>query len=181
MKGVVFTEFLEMVEDKFSLEVADRIIENCDLAMGGAYTAVGTYDHMEMIQLVNQLSRETGNDVPSLLRTFGKHLFGRFHANYPQFFEGPDSVFAFLKNVGGYIHDEVRKLHPDAELPSFDYDTSKPGCLTMIYRSTRPLADLAEGLIAGCIEHFGERIDIQREDLSDPKETCVRFLLTKQD
>ena len=27
MKGVVFTEFLEMVEDRFSPEMADRIIE----------------------------------------------------------------------------------------------------------------------------------------------------------
>ena len=28
MKGIVFTEFLEMVEDRFSPEIADRIIES---------------------------------------------------------------------------------------------------------------------------------------------------------
>ena len=52
MKGVVFTEFLEMVEDRFSPEMADRIIEGAELASGGVYTTVGTYDHGEMIQLV---------------------------------------------------------------------------------------------------------------------------------
>jgi len=44
MKGIIFTEFLEMVEDRFSPEIADRIIEAADLPSGGAYTAIGTYD-----------------------------------------------------------------------------------------------------------------------------------------
>ena len=45
MKGVIFTEFLEMVESHFSPEMADRIITAARLPSGGAYTAVGTYDH----------------------------------------------------------------------------------------------------------------------------------------
>jgi len=32
MKGVVFTEFLEMVEEKFSPDMAERVIENAKLA-----------------------------------------------------------------------------------------------------------------------------------------------------
>jgi hypothetical protein len=50
----------------------------------------------------------------------------------------------------------------------------------MLYRSTRPFADLAEGLIMGCIEHLGECIDVQREDLFSWPGTCVRFLLIKR-
>src|SRR6266540_2882152 len=126
MKGMIFTEFLEMVEDHFSPEVADRIIEACHLPSGGAYTAVGTYDHHEMVQLVTELSRESGIAVPALLHLFGKHLFGRFVANYPQFFEGIDSAFDFLEKIHSYIHVEVRKLYPDAELPSFEC-ISEPG------------------------------------------------------
>lgn len=177
MKGMVFTEFIEMVEDRFSIEIADRIIENAALPSGGAYTAVGTYDHQEMIQLVTQLSTETGIPVPDLLRTFGKHLFGRFVGSYPQFFEGVTSTFDFLGNIEGYIHVEVRKLYPDADLPTFEYDASEPGRLIMVYRSTRPFAALAEGLILGAIAHFGEMIDIQREDLSEGRGMYVRFTL----
>lgn len=47
MKGIIFTEFLEMVEDRFSPEIADRIIEASDLPSRGVYTAVGTYDHTD--------------------------------------------------------------------------------------------------------------------------------------
>jgi len=92
VQGIVFTEFLDMVEDRFTPEVADRMITAAAVPSDGAYT----------------------------------------------------------------IHVEVRKLYPDAELPTFTCDTSTPGRLTMLYRSSRPFADLAEGLIAGCIAHFCE-------------------------
>ena len=72
MKGIVFTEFLEMVEDKFSPEVADAVIEQSALASGGAYTTLGTYDHQEMLQLVNNLAAETGVSQQELIRTFGE-------------------------------------------------------------------------------------------------------------
>jgi hypothetical protein len=38
--------------------------------------------------------------------------------------------------------------------------------LTLNYKSTRPLADLAQGLILGCIAYFKEDIDIQRVDVA---------------
>lgn len=86
MKGVVFTEFLAMVEDQFSFEIADRIIEASDLATDGAYTSVGTYDHTELLRLITALSGETGVAIPDLARVFGTYLFSRFHALYGQIF-----------------------------------------------------------------------------------------------
>ncbi|MFQ5863999.1 MAG: heme NO-binding domain-containing protein [bacterium] len=180
MKGIVFTEFFEMVEDTFGPETADTIIEASDLPSGGAYTAVGTYNYNEMVQLVVQLSKATGISVSDLLRTFGKHLFGRFFVGYPHFFNGVATAFSFLESIEEIIHSEVRKLYPDAELPTFEFDTSEQGRLSMIYSSERGLADLAEGLILGCIDHFGERIELRKEDLSDGKGKTVRFILTKQ-
>jgi len=61
MKGIVFTEFLEMVEAKFSPEMTDRIITESKVPSGGAYSAVGTYDHEEIVALVQALSRATGS------------------------------------------------------------------------------------------------------------------------
>jgi hypothetical protein len=166
MKGMVFTQFLEMVEDQFSPEVADKIIVQSDLPSGGAYTSVGTYDHAEIIALVSALSRETGLPTPSLVAAFGTFLFKRFTELYPQFFDGKSSAFSFLTSVEHYIHVEVRKLYPDAELPSLTSHIEGDE-MTLIYRSKRQMADLAEGLIKGCIDHFGEDIVVQREDQTD--------------
>jgi hypothetical protein len=181
MKGIVFTEFLEMVEGKFSPELVDRIVESAELASGGVYTSVGTYDHVEMIKLVSCLSKETGIDAPTLMRAFGEYLFSRFTLLYPKYFEGMDSSFIFLAKIEDYIHVEVRKLYPEAELPSFRCDASRPGCLGLTYHSTRPFAPLAEGLIRGCLAHFGEDADIQIEDLSAGAGTAARFLITQRD
>jgi hypothetical protein len=181
MKGIVFTEFLEMVEDRFSPELADRILEATELRSGGVYTAVGTYDHHEMIELVSCLSKETGINSAELLRSFGVYMFERFHILYPEYFKGINSSFDFLERIESYIHVEVRKLYPEAELPSFVCDTSQPGRLGLTYRSTRPFAALAEGLIRGCVAHYREAADIEIEDLSDGAGTAARFLLTRRD
>ncbi|WP_414475075.1 heme NO-binding domain-containing protein [Microvirga sp. M2] len=180
MKGIVFTEFLEMVEKKFSPELADSIIEEAELPSGGAYTSVGTYDHREMVQLVSCLSKETGISTADLLRSFGIYMFGRFYVLFPQYFDGIDTSFRFLEKIENYIHVEVRKLYPDAELPSFECDTSQPGCLRLTYRSTRPFASLAEGLIRGCVAHFGEDADVEVEDLSNGAGIMARFLISRR-
>jgi hypothetical protein len=180
MKGIVFTEFLEMVERKFSPEVADSIIDGAKLPSGGAYASVGTYDHNEMIKLVSCLSKESGISTTDLMRTFGLYMFERFYVLFPQYFNGINSSFRFLEQIESYIHVEVRKLYPEAELPTFDCDTSQPAMLRLTYRSTRPFASLAEGLIRGCVAHFGENVDIEVEDLSNGTGTSACFLVKQR-
>ncbi len=179
MKGMVFTEFLEMVEEKFSPELVDQIIEECDLKSSGAYTAVGTYHHSEMVQLVSRLGEHTETGVSDLLRSFGVYLFGRFVAGYPQFFGEVKEVFDFLGKVDGYIHVEVRKLYPDAELPSIECETLSPDCMHVTYRSSRPLANLAEGLIQGCIAYYDDSVKLEMTDLSNGEGLAAHFVLTK--
>lgn len=174
MKGIVFTEFNEMVEARFSPEIADRIILEAAPASGAAYTAVGTYDHQELIDMVAALSKATGTPADALVKAFGRHLAQRFTTLYPAFFEGVDGLFAFLETIESHVHVEVRKLYPDAELPSFATHRAGPDALEMTYASRRPFADLAEGLIHGCADHFGERVAISRDHDVDGR---VRFKL----
>jgi hypothetical protein len=180
MKGLVFTEFLEMVENRYSADVVDQILEDSELASGGIYTSVGTYPHGEMFSLLTALGQHTGLDTQEHLRAFGEFLFGRFAALYPEFFQTTTRALAFLSKVDDYIHVEIRKLYPDAELPEFDCQSPSSNSLQMTYRSERPFASLAEGLIRGCIAHYGQTVDVQIEDLSDGKNTSVRFLLTER-
>ena len=161
MKGMVFTEFLEMVEAKFSADMVDDIIADSDLPHGGAYTAVGTYDHGELVKMVSALSQRTEIPAPALVQVFGEHLFGRFHVLYPGFFAGISSALDFLEGIETVIHTEVRKLYPDAQLPQFDCTRSADG-LQMRYSSPRHFGDLAEGLIKGAVAHFGGGVEVER-------------------
>ena len=180
MKGVVFTEFLEMVENRFSADMVDDIIDDADLPSGGSYTAVGTYPHEEIVALVLALSQRSGLAVRDLLLAFGEHLFGRFVRGYPAFFVGITDALTFLAGIEEIIHAEVRKLYPDAELPRFDVAQHTSGRLVLIYDSRRHFEDLAEGLMRGCIAHFGGGIDIAREVLGEGMGRRERFTLTRQ-
>lgn len=179
MKGVVFVEFTEMVEEHFSPEVLDEIIEKTAPKSKGAYTSVGTYPHQEMIALVTELSAGTQIPVPELLLSFGRHLLSRFVTRYPEFFEGVPDAFGFLLTLEDHIHQEVLKLYPEAELPRFDYEQPNDDTLVLSYHSTRPFADLAHGLLEGCIDHWQEKIELRREDLEGPPGTRARFTLTR--
>ncbi|MCG8695637.1 MAG: heme NO-binding domain-containing protein [Minwuiales bacterium] len=181
MKGFVFTEFLEMVDDKFSPDLTERIVDQADVPSGCAYTAVGTYDHMELVQLVVGLSKETGTAAPDLVKAFGAHLLSRFVVLYPEFFDGHADPFTFLESVENYIHIEVKKLYPDATLPSVACERPSPDKLVVLYESERCLADAAHGLIEGCLKHFGaeDQVTLTREDLSSGKSSRVRFELTR--
>ncbi len=156
MKGIVFTEFIEMVEDRFGYEVADQIIAKAELKSGGVYTAIGTYDHGEMVALLVELNKMSGMPISDLLKVYGEHLFVRFGELYAQFFENVPDAFSFLESIDQYIHKEVLKLYPDAELPSFHTTRVGDNELHMLYHSERKMADFAYGLIKGCLAYFKE-------------------------
>lgn len=180
MKGIVFTELIEMVEDDLGIEIADQMIQGADVENQGAYTSVGTYDHAELIRMVISLSHATSIPVPELVKAFGRHLFSQFSKLYPAFFQGIDSALQFLPRVETYIHVEVRKLYPDAELPTFDCQEDN-GTLVMTYQSKRPFADLAEGLILACVEYFDDSLEVTRTDLGDQDGTNAEFTLAPAD
>ncbi|WP_044413883.1 heme NO-binding domain-containing protein [Thiomicrospira microaerophila] len=165
MKGMVFTEFLDMVENKFSADMVDDIIDDANPASGAAYTSVGTYDHQELVDMVVALSKRTEIPVDTLVKVFGEHVFTIFATNYPSFFADVPDALTFLSGIEDIIHAEVIKLYPDAQLPKFDCHFEGE-TLIMDYQSPRHFSDLAEGLIKGCGAHFGENLQIERNDIS---------------
>lgn len=179
MKGIVFTELFEMVKGLFGEDLIDDVLDDCKLESGGAYTNVGTYDHRELIEIVNVLSKHTQIPFKELVTTYGHHLFFRFHELMPAFFEKPKSSFDFLESVHDYIHVEVKKLYPDAALPKFETVRSGNDHLVMIYKSQCPFADFAQGLISGCIEFYQENITLESIDNNADGTFSRVFTLTK--
>lgn len=159
MKGIVFTEFLELVENEFGLEVVQQIIDECELETEGVYTSVGTYSHKDMFKMVGKLSEIKGIPVPALLTVFGEYFFTTLKEKYPVFVEKPN-LFSFLNSIDQYIHPEVLKLYPDAELPRFDAEIKSDNEMMLNYMSSRKMSDLAIGLIKGAANHFEEDVDV---------------------
>jgi len=81
MKGIVFTEFMDMVEGLLPVD----ILEKSELPNNGAYTAVGTYNNKDIVRMTANLSQTFDIPVATLLDVFGQHLFGRFSERYLAF------------------------------------------------------------------------------------------------
>lgn len=180
MKGIVFTELMDMVEATFGADMIDDVLDECNLESGGAYTSVGTYDHKELLEIVGALSRHTDIPIRDLVHKYGHHLFSRFHTLMPVFFEKPANAFEFLESVHDYIHVEVKKLYPDAALPHFETQRRGDDTLIMTYRSQCPFADFAHGLMQGCVDFYKENIQIEGVDENSDGEFCRVFTLKKQ-
>lgn len=178
MKGIVFTEYLEFVEDNFGYNLIDELMTSMDLPSGGIYTAVGSYEFTELIQLLLKTCELTKKEPAFLLNKFGWHLFGVFTRAYPQFFTEARSSFDILSTLDDKIHPEVLKLYPDAELPKFDIEKHDQNELIMIYKSARRMSDFATGLIEACMAHFKEVGSIDKEQLDQHGET-VRFIIKR--
>ncbi len=177
MKGIVFVELLRMAETVIGEDAVDDILDQCDLSTGGAYSAVGNYPCSELMTLVEALSRHTGTPSAELQRMFGKWMHEHFVLSYPTFFTDKPDALAMLVAIEDEVHVEVRKLYPDAELPRFETERLGTDALRMTYRSPRPLQDFCHGLVEGCIDHFGHRADIRREELSYTQEHACTFMI----
>jgi len=180
MKGFMFNQFFDYVEQTMSYSIIDKIIGKCNLESGGAYTSIGTYSSQEMLSLVAALSEETNQPVHQILLNYGEYLFGIFCKKYPQFIQEKSNVFQFLSSVETYIHTEVKKFYKDAQLPHFACTQVSPDQFIMVYTSSRPLTDLAEGLISGCIKYHQEDITISREDIAVKHGAKAKFTLTRK-
>ncbi len=160
MKGIVFTELLEMAEAAVGEEVVDEVLDGLELESGGAYSAVGNYPCSELVAIVGELSARTGIDGEELQRQFGAWMHHRFTQLYPQFFADKTDALSMLDAIEGEVHVEVRKLYPDAELPTFETEWDGADRLRMRYRSDRPLVPFCHGLVQSCVAHFGETAEI---------------------
>jgi hypothetical protein len=179
MRGIIFTEFLEMVEEKFGYGVVDEILTEGELTSGGIYSSVGTYDHKEIFILVHLSHEKSGIPIPNLMESFGEYLFASLVKVYRELFEHIETSFDMLNSLEGLAHNIITRLYPDDdELPTFRTVSHNKNQLVLDYSSEWKMSDAIVGLMRGCFKHFNEEAQIEKYQVSE-KPYIVRFTLTK--
>lgn len=171
MKGIVFNLLSEMVEENFGIEVWDALLQ--ETGLDGVYVSTESYPDEDVFALVGAASEKSGIPANDLVKAFGKYMFPHFFQQNPEFFLPDMTLKEFLLSVDRVIHVEVRKLHPDASLPQFEYEDEHDKELTMMYSSPRKLCMLAEGLIDGAAVHFGTEYTLSHNEcMHDGADAC---------
>jgi hypothetical protein len=166
-----------MAEAAFGEETVDMVLDKANLDNGGAFTTVGNYPCSELVKIVVAFSEHSGLSPQVLQMKFGHWMMDHFVVAYPQFFKNKTDAFAMPESIEEEIHVEVRKLYPEAELPTFATARTAPNQLTMVYESPRPLSAFCEGMIEACLEHFDEEGSI-RSAAHPTNENVTTFAIT---
>ena len=180
MKGVVFTQFVEFIEEKFGFDIVDDMIENSELSTNGVFTQAGNYPFEDMFNMVQTLSQSTGIPISDLIHAYGEHLFSILITIYPKPITVYDNTFDFIKHVEEVVHPEVKKLYPDSDLPTFELVEDGNTLMKIKYISSKPLMDFAKGLMHGCAKHYSENISISYESLPFNGKHEAIFTLIKE-
>jgi hypothetical protein len=178
LKGIIFSEFLNLVEAKFGLETVDEIIEKSDLESEGIYTSIGTYSFSEMLQLLNHLSSKTNILIDDLLLIYAEHFFSVIEDSYPGLLASYKDPIEMISSIENHIHVEVRKIYPGAELPTFIVKEKNKNSLIMIYKSSRAMHHFGLGLMNKTFEYFNSKASIVLEKIKE-NGTEVRFIINK--
>ncbi len=164
MKGMIFTSLGDLVEEEFGIGAWNRTLARIDSVVDGAYIEADTYPASEMLSLVGALVEELQVPAPQLLDLFGQKLFFDLYRLYPELVDRHTELVPFLASVGTDIHEEMKILHVDAEVPDMRCDFYDRNQLTMYYDSPRKMCLLAEGLVRGAAQHFDKTIELEHSE-----------------
>jgi len=160
LKGLIFSELIRFMEEKQNPLFVEQVIAAADLPNDAAFSRIGVYPTAHALLLVGAASQLSGIPVAALCEEFGTYLFGRFNILYPEIMSSYSTAESLLEHVRGHIHEDVKVLYPDATPPEVTMRTQDDQCIVE-YRSHRPLAHIACGLIRGCLDHFGDERKIE--------------------
>lgn len=178
MKGLLFTQLFDMVEQEYSYQFVDTLLLTTDLPSGGIYTPAGTYPSYEMSRLLANLSERTNRTKTELLQNYGRFMFNVFVVNYRHFIHSASDAFSFLSSVDA-IHMEFRKLHPDAEVPTISVYNLDEESFQLVYRSQQAMADMVYGIIDSTLLYFNENAVITQQFIGDDDSQAI-FNIVKQ-
>jgi hypothetical protein len=160
VKGIIFNLLEQVVTDAYGADAWDELLAAS--GVDGVYTSLGNYDDDELFALVGAASQKLDRPADDLVRWFGSTAIELLAERHPTFFDGHRSTQPFLMTLNNVIHAEVRKLYPDALVPTFDFVTTENGSFALGYHSPRQLCSLAEGFIEGAARHYGETVAIEQ-------------------
>lgn len=131
MKGMIFVELMNFMDESFGADFTERVIEQADLPNEAAFTTVGNYPSEHAGALVEAASLLADADAAGLCEAFGRYLFQRFEVRFPHLLHRYASARELLDHVQSHIHEEVKVIYPGATPPSVtthecEGDTSLP-------------------------------------------------------
>ncbi|WP_321298285.1 heme NO-binding domain-containing protein [Marinifilum fragile] len=179
MKGIFFTELLEMAEREYGSLAVDKIIPFLKVGDHGVFNANMDYPFSQFHELINRLANEVRIAPTDLTKLYGEYLFSRLIIIYRPHFAGNSDIFEFLEKIDYFIHVKLQADFPHQGITGFKTERINHNTFTVSYQSTHDLIDLAIGLFMGCQKFFNEDLTVNAEIKTEFDKEWVYFTLNK--
>ena len=85
-----------------------------------------------------------------------------------------------LASIENHIHVEVKKIYPEAQLPTFEIQRRTKKKMVMLYKSDKALYMLGKGLMLETFKLFDVPVHIDFEKINE-QGTEVRFIINRKE
>lgn len=181
MKGIFFTEFLEMAEREYGSHTVEKVISHLDAGDNGVFNSSTDYSYIQFVDLIHLLSKEVRISASDIAKNFGEYLFSRLVILYRPQFAGNSDIFEFLEQIDCFIHVKMQEHFPHSGINEFKAEKLNESTFKVSYQSVHELTDLAIGLFMGCQKFFNEELIVKAEIKTDLDKELVCFTLTKSE
>lgn len=172
VQGIMFNLVEEAVIHHHGEDVWDQLLDQAGL--GGAYTSLGSYPDDDAFRLLNAAANALDLSPFEALRWFGRAAIPLLAVRYPRYFVGLADSRSFVIRVKNFVHPEVGSIYPGAHVPALGFSNETDGSLVLTYSSGRKLCAMAQGLMEGAAERFGETLGFEHlRCMNDGDDTCV--------
>ena len=173
MRGVVVTGLKDYLESEGGINLWQELLTKADkedlIVMSSEF-----YPDDFVVSMVVMAAELTETPVNEFIEQFGKHLFKTLDTFYHFMMDDIKDYDTLIHSLDNIIHPQVKKLHPDAIVPSFEVSNKDNGW-HIEYRSERKLCPLAIGLLYGAAEHYNFPINIEHPHCVHSGHPCCEF------
>lgn len=159
MKGTVVSTWIKTCRKLYGDEITNKSLIDAGFSSNVMFSPLANVEDQNVINFVTNISKNANEKYDVVWGEIGYDNISAFNSGYPAFFR-PDNAFKFLSSMND-VHQIVIKRFPGAKPPILDMVSLGGKKALLTYKSKRGMFEYFLGLIKGCADYYGEKIEVE--------------------
>lgn len=159
MKGTVVSTWIKTCRKLYGDKITNESLNKAGFSSDVMFSPLANVNDQDVKNFVTHISKHVNKTYDDVWGEIGFDNISAFSKNYPAFFR-PENAFKFLSSMND-VHQIVIKRFSGAKPPILDIVSLGGKKASLTYRSARGMFTYFLGLIKGCADYYGEKIEIK--------------------
>lgn len=159
MKGTVVSTWIKTCRKLYGDGVTNESLNKAGFNSDVMFSPLANVKDQDVKNFISNISKNVNKSYDDVWGEIGFDNIDAFSKGYPAFFR-PKNAFKFLSSMND-VHQVVIKRFSGAKPPILDIVSLGGKKASLTYRSNRGMFTYFLGLIRGCADYYGEKIEIK--------------------